>query len=179
MKLLSGEIEQLTSTFDCQEADLDGEIAKYADAAKEEYLRMILGQRVFTRGQDILEYRLYLLIKNVFSGRLPSERQISSLFQTTTTQSRGLLRAVMSKFQYELQDAIRGTLREVLTAAQPDPNSDDRLIVVDSENIIEALNRQLIGIDGSLRQVSKLRNSASTYIISKDSYTQLVEHLAS
>jgi hypothetical protein len=87
-------------------------VAKYADAAAEEYIRMILGQRVFTRGQDIREYRLYLLVKHVFAGKLPTEQQICSLFQTTTTQSRALLRAVMSKYQYELQEAIYDTLRE-------------------------------------------------------------------
>lgn len=177
MKLTAEERKQLAATFGCETPKLTKEIGKYAIAAQEEYLRMILGQRVFTRGQDILEYRLYLFIKNVFDGRLPSEQRISSLFQTTTTQSRGLLRAVMSKYQYELQDAIRGTLREVLDTAQGDPNSDDHLITVDSENIIEALNRQIIAIDGSLRQVGKLRNSASTYVIADDSYTQLVEHL--
>ena len=177
MNLTADETSQLAATFGCKEVNLGSEIARYSSAAEEEYLRMILGQRVFTRGQDILEYRLYLLIKNVFGGHLPSEQQISSLFQTTTTQSRGLLRAVMSKYQYELQDAIHGTLRDVLSAASDDPNSDGCLITVDSGNIIEALNRQIISIDGSLHQVSKLRNSASTYVIAKDSYDQLVKHL--
>jgi hypothetical protein len=177
MELNIDETKQLAATFGCEETNLDSQIAKYSAAAQEEYVRMILGQRVFTRGRDILEYRLYLLIKNVFDGRLPSDQQISSLFQTTTTQSRGLLRAVMSKYQYELQDAIRGTLREVLRTARNDPNSDDHLIIVDSENVIESLNRQIIAIDGTLRQVTKLRNSASTYVIAADSYTELVEHL--
>jgi hypothetical protein len=177
MELNIDETKQLAATFGCEGTNLDSQIAKYSAAAQEEYVRMILGQRVFTRGRDILEYRLYLLIKNVFDGRLPSDQQISSLFQTTTTQSRGLLRAVMSKYQYELQDAIRGTLREVLRTARNDPNSDDHLIIVDSENVIEGLNRQIIAIDGTLRQVTKLRNSASTYVIAADSYTELVEHL--
>lgn len=177
MQLTSDERNQLAATFGCGVSNLDNEIDKYKSAAEEEYLRMILGQRVFTRGQDIQEYRLYLLIQNVFGGRLPSEQQISALFQTTTTQSRGLLRAVMSKYQYELQGAIGGTLRDVLSQAQKDPNSNDRLVIVDSENVIEALNRQIISIDGTLSQVAKVRSSASTYKITSDSYTQLVEHI--
>src|SRR5487761_1693635 len=80
MKLTAEERKQLAATFGCETPKLTKEIGKYAIAAQEEYLRMILGQRVFTRGQDILEYRLYLFIKNVFDGRLPSEQRISSLF---------------------------------------------------------------------------------------------------
>lgn len=178
MQLSADETSQLAATFGCDVGNLLKEIEKYKDAAEEEYLRMILGQRVFTRGQDILEYRLYLLIQNVFAGRLPSEQQISALFQTTTTQSRGLLRAVMSKYQYELQNAITDTLRDVLNTAQDDPGQDGgHLIIVDSENIIDALNRQIIAIDGTLSQVAKVRSSAGTYRIPHDSYVQLVKRI--
>jgi len=153
MNLTDEERKQLLGILGCGEDNLDDQIAKYTDAAVEEYIRMILGQRVFTRGQDIREYRLYLLIKRVFAGRLPTEQQICSLFQTTTTQSRALLRAVMSKYQYELQEAIYDTLREELSKSQPEPNGDGYLITVDSENVIAALNRQIAAINGTLPQM--------------------------
>ena len=175
MNLSVDERRQLTATFGCSDSNLDKEITKYTDAAAEEYIRMVLGQRVFTRGQDIREYRLYLLIRHVFGGRLPTEQKISSLFQTTTTQSRALLRAVMSKYQYELQEAIHDTLREELDRAQPDPNTDGGfLITVDSENVIQALNRQIASIDGTLPQITRARNTVSTYEIAKSSYSKLV-----
>jgi hypothetical protein len=117
----TSERKQLAATLSCSPRDLNKTLTAYTDAASEEYVRMILGQRVLTRGQDIREYRLCLMITHVFGGRLPSEQRISALFQTTSTQSRALLRAVMSKYQYELQDAIRGSLRDELhTAKQPD-----------------------------------------------------------
>jgi hypothetical protein len=110
---------------------------------------------------------------HVFAGRLPTEQRISSIFQTTTTQSRALLRAVMSKFQYELQEAIHDTLREELDSAQSDPNADGYLITVDSENVIEALNRQIASIDGTLPQIIKARHTVSTYEIAGSSYKKL------
>jgi hypothetical protein len=177
MDLTDEERKQLLGTLGCNEDNLGAEISKYTDAAAEEYMRMVLGQRVFTRGQDIREYRLYLLIKHVFAGRLPTEQQICSLFQTTTTQSRALLRAVMSKYQYELQEAIYDTLREELGKAQPDPNGDGRLITVDSENVIEALNRQIAAIDGTLPQITRARHTVSTYEIDDSSYQRLIDHL--
>lgn len=174
MNLTAGERRQLAATFGCGDNDLDKEITKYTDAAAEEYIRMVLGQHVFTRGQDIREYRLYLLIGHVFGGRLPTEQNISFLFQTTTTQSRALLRAVMSKYQYELQEAIHDTLREELSRAQADPNTDGvYLITVDSENVIQALNRKIASIDGTLPQITKARNTVSTYEIAKSSYSKL------
>lgn len=177
MDITLGERQQLAATLGCSESAVDGEMKKYSEAATEEYMRMVLGQRVFTRGTDMREYRLYLLIKHVFAGRLPTEQQISSLFQTTTSQSRALLRAVMSKYQYELQDAINGTLRDELKKAQNDPNDGGYLITVDSENVIEAFNRKLAAIDGTLPQITKERNTVSTFVIPNSSHEKLVELL--
>lgn len=57
-------------------------LEKHIEAATEEYVRMILGQRALTTGRDIREYRLHLLIKHVF-GKILSEQDVSDLFQTT------------------------------------------------------------------------------------------------
>ena len=172
------EKRQLARAFGCAIKDVDDAIERCVTAAREEYLRMILGQRVFTRGQDIREYRLYLMIRHVFHGRLPTEPQISALFQTTATQSRALLRAVMSKYQYDLQDPILDTLRDELRRGQPDPNTPGGLLLtVDSENVIDALNRELGSIDGTLSQVTKARNTVSTYEVPAASYKALQQHL--
>jgi hypothetical protein len=168
------ERRQLAAALDCNLSDLNAVLKKYAQAATEEYLRMILGQRVLTRGQDIREYRLSLLITHVFGGRLPTEQQISALFQTTTTQSRALLRAVMSKYQYELQDAIRGSLRDELHTAKQIEGTTEWLLTCDSENIIEALNREVVKIDGTLPQINKSRGTVGAYEIANSTYTALV-----
>ena len=150
MSLTRAERAQLAATLGCDVRALNATLHAYNDAAAEEYARMMLGQRVFTRGSDIREYRLFLLVVHVFNA-LPDERTISALFQTTTTQSRGLLRAVMSKYQYELQAAIRQTLEAKLRAAAPDPRAPGTWnITVNSHNVIEALNREIAAIDGTL-----------------------------
>lgn len=174
MNLSKTEKSQLSATFGCAAVDLAREVKKYEQAAIEEYLRMILGQRVFTRGQDIREYRLFLLIQHVFAPLLPDERTICALFQTTTTQSRGLLRAVMSKYQYELQPIIHQTLETIVKSAVPDPSTPDVWnITIDSENVVEALNREIASVDGTLPQISKARGTVTTFDIPKSSYEQL------
>jgi hypothetical protein len=57
--------------------ELDAILRGYATAALEEYCRMALGQKVFTRVQDMKEYRLYLLIKEVFQNRIPDDQKIT------------------------------------------------------------------------------------------------------
>lgn len=170
----SGERKQLAATLGCGVGDLSRVLKGYTAAATEEYVRMILGQRVLTRGQDIREYRLSLLIVHVFGGRLPSEQQISDLFQTTTSQSRALLRAVMSKYQYELQEAIRGSLRDELHRAERAGDAE-WLLTCDSENIIEALNREVVKIDGSLPPISKSRGTVGAYDVPNSTYQALLK----
>lgn len=179
MRLDPAEKKQLAGILRCPPRDVQARLRAFAAAAEEEYVRMILGQRVFTRGQDIREHRLLLLIQHVFEGRLPNEQTISSLFQTTTTQSRALLRAVMSKYQYELAESIRDTLRAALTGSEVRQGGEEgeRLLTVDSENVVEALNRELAQAPGQWPQISKLRGSVTTYVIPGESYEKLQELL--
>ena len=107
LPLNAEEKAQLAGILRCDPDALDAVLAPYAAAALEEYARMFIGQRVFTRGSDIHEYRLFLLIKQPLEGRIPDEQQVSDLFQTTATQSRSLIRSVLAKYQYELQEATR------------------------------------------------------------------------
>jgi hypothetical protein len=175
LKLTKAEKEQLTKTLNCTAAELKRELQKFSEAAEEEYVRMILGQRIFTRGQDVREYRLFLMIRHVFGDGLPTEQEISSLFQTTTTQSRSLLRAVMSKYQYELQSSIDMTLRAVLDDAQYDDYSGKRTITIDSESVVEALNRRIASVDGTLPQIVRAKNTVTTYEIAESAYEGLTQ----
>jgi hypothetical protein len=102
---------QLAPILGVEEQALDEQLALVARAALTEDVELFLGRKVFTRGSDMREYRLYLLIRYLYGNRFPTEAQISALFQTTTSQSRSLLRAVSSKYQYELTDAREATLK--------------------------------------------------------------------
>jgi hypothetical protein len=170
---------QLAATFECKASEVRKEVDRYSAAATEEYLTMILGRTNYTRGSDIREYRLLLIIKHVLKGRLPSEGLISRLFQTSITQSRALLRAVMSKYQYELHSAIDATLRETIADASQEEPGGPWYITIDSENVIEHLNRELATLDGTVPQISKKRSSVITYEIANSSYRLLSERFNS
>jgi hypothetical protein len=48
--------------------------------------------------------------------------------------------------------------------------------IINSENLVDALNRDLASIDGSLPQVAKKKNTVSTYELQNSSYLKLCEH---
>ena len=83
LELTDAERTQLASILGSAPDALDDAIASFATAALEEYARMFLGQRVFTRGSDAREFRLLLLIKHAFANRFPDDQRISDFFQTT------------------------------------------------------------------------------------------------
>lgn len=173
LPLTADEKAQLAGILHCGPDEIDGVLTPFAAAALEEYARMFIGQRVFTRGADIAEYRLFLLIRGPFDNHIPDEQRVSDLFQTTATQSRSLIRSVMSKYQYELQEAINSSLKDAVHAAEPD--EDDWTVNVSSENIVESLNRVIGSIDGSLPQIEKKRGTVSNYVLRRSSYMKLCE----
>ena len=169
------ELAELSRILNCPENEVQENLTSHASAALKEYVGMYLGQKAFKRGSDILEHRLYLLIRTAFADSLPDESQVCRLFQITASESRSLLRSVMSKYQYQLHDAVENSLRRALDSAQQPADVDPFLVTINNANIVEALNRALADIDGTLSRVSKQRGSVSTYEIEPASYNRLRE----
>ncbi|WP_087720854.1 hypothetical protein [Salinicola salarius] len=167
------EEEEISAILGCDVADLNDRLNSCLGASIQEYLAMFRGQKVFKRGSDLLEYRLLLLIETAFNGEIPDERTVSSLFQTTLTESRSLIRSVISKYQYQLKSHVERTLSSSLMAAIRQNNTQDYTVVINSQNIVDELNKALADIDGSLSPVGKKRGSVSTYEISPSSYNRL------
>ncbi|SPY96513.1 Uncharacterised protein [Proteus mirabilis] len=60
---------ELANIIGCNIHELNEKINKFGKSSILEYLAMIQGVKVFKRGSDILEYRLFLLVDNVFEGK--------------------------------------------------------------------------------------------------------------
>lgn len=175
INLSEQEQSELAQILGCDEEQLQEELRKYASAALQEYISMFLGQKVFKRGTDILEYRLFLLIEEAFDNKVPDEQDVCKLFQSTSTESRSLIRSVISKYQYQLKSALDKTIKAILQSATRDNDHDPYTVTINSQNVVEELNRQLASIDGSLTPVTKKRGSVSIYEIKASSYTRLCE----
>jgi uncharacterized protein YbjQ (UPF0145 family) len=173
-----GNCAELSKILGCRQEELEAMLAPFASAAIHEYVSMFLGQKVFSRGSDINEYRLFLLITKALGNHIPDEASVCRLFQTTTSESRALIRAVMSKYQYLLREAVDSTMQGIIDAAKQDEADGNWGVIVNNQNIVDELNRLLASIDGSLQPMAKRRGSVSTYEISPSSYERLKQRLA-
>jgi len=171
--LSADETRQLAGILGCKEPQLNDVLQSVASAALQEYVRMFLGQKVFTRGSDMLEYRLFLLMRELFNNTVPNEERVCSLFQATTSNARALIRSVLSKYQYELHDAFSGTIRSTLDSARRIEKDGDYEVTVNSQSVIDGLNRALAERDGTLPSIVKKRGTVCTYVIRPSAFKEL------
>jgi hypothetical protein len=150
-------------------------LKSFAEAAVLEYARMFIGQKVFTRGSDIREYRLFLLIRTAFNNSIPDEQTVCALFQCTLSQSRGLLRAVMSKYQYELSEAIEGTLTALVGRVKKNKNGA-LVVAINNESVVGELNKVLASVDSAQDQIARQTGKLATYELKPDAYKKLCTH---
>lgn len=166
----------LKSILHCDDLELNNKLNKVAAASFEEYRKMILGQKVFTRGRDIIEYRLFIFIKYFFGGKIPEEQKICDLFQVTATETRSLIKSIMSKYQYELRDTIINSVKDEVEKIVKEENGEDYKISIQNQYIKDELNRILGTIDTSLPIIEKDKGTISTYIIKPSSYQRICEY---
>lgn len=143
-------------------------------AAAEEYVRMILGQRVFGRASDMQEYRLFLLIQHALGGVLPSERLVASLFQITETRAKSLIAAVLAKYQYELEKPLRQSLKDILNKAQKQPDADEFVIQLD-DSMLRLLQTRLRAL--GTYPVIKRTDNVGEYLIAPSARRDLLKDL--
>ena len=167
------EKSQLAMILGANPQDLQAKLEAVAKAAIQEYIRMFLEQKVFTRGSDFQEYRLYLLIRELFNNFVPSEQQVCALFQVTTNGARSMIRSVLSKYQYDLHSAYSASLARILDEAQSLEDGDDYEVVVHAQSLIDGLNRTLAEKNGALPAIARKKGTVSTYVIRPSSCDEL------
>ncbi|HYF82344.1 MAG TPA: hypothetical protein VEB00_04870 [Clostridia bacterium] len=163
----------LRGVLNCQNnEELQGALTCIGESAMCEYLEMILGKQLPTRGDEIRERRLYHLLKHYFIDTFPSEREISLLFQLTDTGSRSLLRNVRTKFRYNLEEEIRNSIIRVLADARRQHDGSYN-VITHSDNLLEELKR-IADIEAvELQPIVKVKNSNGVHSIPEDTFNVL------
>jgi len=175
INLSATEEQLLCKILQCVPADLGTHLSGVGKAALTEYIRMFTGEKVFTRGKDIMEYRLISLIQNYLAGRMPNENEISRMFQTSSTESRTLLKAISSKYQYVLEQIIEDSLRNKLNSDARQNRNVDFRIPLESAFYIEGYNK-ILGQNPKYTPLLKDVGTASVYIIKNAEYAYLCNH---
>jgi len=153
------------------EEDFSVAVGKIALAALTEYKEMLLGKGLPTRADEIKQHRLLHLVKHFYLGIIPTETEVSAMFQLTESESKSLIRNVKTRFRYQLESEIFNTSRATLTSAER--VEDLHRVVIQSDNVLEELNRIIALNAPNFYPITKTRNSARQYDISLDSYVLL------
>lgn len=166
------EIQKLMTLFNCQsDEEFNLALKNVTLAALTEYKEMLLGKGLPTRADEIKQHRLFHLVKHYFQGVMPTEAEVSSMFQLTETESRALIRNVRTRFRYQLEAEILNTLQQTVISAEL--NEDKYHVVIQSDNVLEELNRVVSTNAPQLDPITKVRGSARKYQISEDTYELL------
>lgn len=165
---------ELSRILNCTRAELPERLAPFANASLEEYTGMFLGEKAYTRGSDIREYRLALLIEKAFNNKIPNEAQVSRLFQTTMSGSRALIRSVMSKYQNKLKNALEASMQAAIEGAELDnDNGENYESKINNQNIVDGINQILMEIDGELPMLKCKSGTGCVFEMTPAAYNRL------
>ncbi|MEQ9582189.1 MAG: hypothetical protein RIM68_08490 [Arenibacter sp.] len=157
--------------------DLQDRINNVALASLVEYIEMLVGKGMSNRADEAKQDRLFYLIKQVFTPRVPGDDAVSVMFQLTSTQSKSLLRNTLSRYRTRLKDEIATTLVEIYKAATLYGDSGNYEVPIESEVFVELLN-QIVAREGAdYFPITKKRESGnSKYRITADTHRMLGEY---
>lgn len=146
-------------------------LSQHARAALGEYIEVYLGRRGSSRGADVQELRLAMLVEHAFGGLLPDEAKVGALLKSPESSSRTLIRNTLARYGHQLDAAMTRSAKEVLEAVirTGDLVHTSRA----STNVIELLNRRILALDPTLNPVRRVSSSAGTWVIGEDVYADL------
>lgn len=170
------QLGEILGCSDCPEDQLAVKLRPYAEAAFKEYALMFLGQRVFQRG-DYREFRLLLLIQKAFNNRMPEEGIVSTLFQTTPSQSRALIRSVMSRYQYQTKKAVDAVYIDVLQRCEKINAEEDSdfCVTITSPYLVDGINRIILTKRADLPRLMRRVGTSGVYTVAADTYNWLCQ----
>ncbi len=165
----------LIQTLRVEEENISTSLNKIAEAAFDEYLSMLIEGGMPNRADEAKQNRLLYLIQHYFCDRLPTEAEISTIFQLTQSQSKTLLKNTVSRFRHKLNEVLKNSMKSVVTSAE---HVEERhLVVINSDIIKDELNMLITQKQPTFMPIKKRTSSAGQYVISEDSFDLLEEEL--
>jgi hypothetical protein len=175
------ELKILKSFFGYDETEdiqsIEGNMQKIILASINEYKEMIVGRGIPSRAEDIHQYRLVSLIKYYYGDRLPTEEEVSSMFQLTPTRSRSLIRNVRTRFRYDLEYQIKNTMKNVLLSAKKNEEGSDFRVCIQSDYVLAEVRRLTNKVAPRDESIRKITDSTRVYYIPCDTYQKLFKEL--
>jgi hypothetical protein len=143
---------------------------RFAKAAFLEYANMLTARGVPTRSQDFIRERLMLLLDHYYD-ELPTENQLSTVFQLTLTQSSTLLKNFNSKYRTRILAKVRAAHSAVIDNAQEAQGR--HLFIGTSKVIIDELNDLIRKTHPDILPIIKDTDASGKYSCDDDTFNTL------
>jgi len=157
--------------------DMDLAFTKICKSAFMEYMKMFKEKGIPSRADEVKQERLFFMLNYYYINRVPSENEISTIFQLTATQSRSLLRNTKSKYRTKINGFIKSTLLTTLNSARQNDNGDYDFVCTSQSNI-EDLNQIVAQKGPELKSIEKIKGLANKYTCAIDTYNLLIHELS-
>ena len=167
--------ELVKKTLKLDDAQITIALNKIAKAALKEYLTMLVEGGMPNRADEVKQDRLLFLIQSYYENHLPTESEISTIFQLTQSQSKTLLKNTVSRFRHKLDDFLANSMKEIIQSAEH--ANDVYLVVISSDVIKDELNMLITQNEPTFKPITKRKGSAGQYEISEDSHALLCGEL--
>jgi len=158
-------------------AELSSGLAKICKTAFLEYCKMFKEKGIPTRADEVTQERLFFLLNHYYMDRLPSENEVSTIFQLTPSQSKTLLRNTKSRYRTKIASFITNSLKSIIQSAALNNETDKYEFVCLSSVLIEELNLIISQKGPALEQIVKIKGKSSKYECSEDTFDLLKTEL--
>lgn len=156
--------------------DFEPWLQRIVKAGFMEYVKMFREKGLPTRADEVMQDRLFHLIEHLYINRLPTESEISSVFQLNPSQSKTLLKNTISRYRTRITVQLRKTLREVVVAASREGNPSRATFTITSDNVVEQLNLIVATNRPRLDKIRKTPSSAAEYFCSCETHDFLLAY---
>ena len=168
----------ITECLGLSPGDLESGLKKICKTSFMEYCKMFKEKGIPTRADEVMQERLFYLLQYYYESHLPSENEISTIFQLTPSQSKTLLRNTKSRYRTKIASFIKNSLTEVIKQATLNNDTGQYYFICDSNILIEELN-MMIGQEKKIAYelITRTKGTAIKYECSKDTYDLLKQKL--
>jgi len=151
------------------------------EAAKEEYIVQFLSDGNKNSLSEIRQYKLFLLVKHVFRGMIPSEVEVASIFKIPNTSAKILIKNMRSRYQFEIEQYFKETIRVILNQINVNENVNNNggyfQLYIRSPYMLSEMNQIIELGNQNYEKIKRLDPYSSFYKISPDSRQLLVNYI--
>ncbi len=172
--------KRLKSIFNFVEDYNENEVLKYImEAAKEEYIAQFLDDGNKNSVGEIRQFRLFLLVKHVFKGKIPSEIEVASIFKIPQTSAKTLIKNMKFRYQFEMEKYFKDTVKDILDIINDDDLEDEEYykLNIRSTYMYSETNQIIELKDQNCEKIKRYDSVSSYYKISKKSKELLEEYI--